>query len=259
MLLEFQRADRMRDPLDGIRQRMRKIIHRIDAPFIARPVMMRMGNTIDDRITQDHVRCSHIDLGPQDLLPIAEFTRLHAGKQIQVFLNTAIAIGALFARFRERATVGLDLSSRQVIDISEPLPDEFYRIVIEFVEVIRSIEHAVLPGKAQPMDIRLDRINIFRILFRRIRIIETQIAQAMIVLSQTKIQANGLGMADMKITIRLRREPRMDTLCILPVLQIFFNRILNKVRSNRRVFCHVILSFITSRGLWPHISAQYRF
>ena len=35
IIFKFKRAKRMRDPLDGIRNAMGEIIHRINAPFIA--------------------------------------------------------------------------------------------------------------------------------------------------------------------------------------------------------------------------------
>ena len=39
VILELERADRVRDALDGVGERMREVVHRIDAPRVAGPVM----------------------------------------------------------------------------------------------------------------------------------------------------------------------------------------------------------------------------
>ena len=45
-----------------------------------------------------------------------------------------------------------------------------------------------------------------------IGIIEPQITQAAKFLSNTKIQTDGFGMANVQVSIRFRRKPRMDAL-----------------------------------------------
>ena len=41
MVLEFERADRMRDAFDRIALAVRPVVHRIDAPLVAGAMMMR--------------------------------------------------------------------------------------------------------------------------------------------------------------------------------------------------------------------------
>ena len=136
MFLKFERADGMRNALDGIRQRMGKVIHRIDAPFIPRAVMMGMGNAVDNRVAHNHIRRSHVDFGAQHLFAITELTGLHAGEQVEIFLHAAIAIRAFLTRLRQRAAVFLNLVSRQIIDIGQTFFNEFYGIIIELVKVV---------------------------------------------------------------------------------------------------------------------------
>ena len=45
MVLELQRAERMRDPLERVRQRVRVVVHRVDAPGVAGPVVRRRGGS----------------------------------------------------------------------------------------------------------------------------------------------------------------------------------------------------------------------
>ena len=44
---EFQRANRVRDPFDIIAKRVRPVVHRINAPFVAGAVMCRVPNAIE--------------------------------------------------------------------------------------------------------------------------------------------------------------------------------------------------------------------
>ena len=70
VILKLQRTDGMGNALDGILDRMRKIVHRIDAPFIAGIVMCHMSHTVDDRVSHVDIRGCHIDLGTQHLLAV---------------------------------------------------------------------------------------------------------------------------------------------------------------------------------------------
>ncbi|MNE43253.1 hypothetical protein D3C80_1374210 [compost metagenome] len=56
----------------------------------------------------------------------------------------------------------------------------------------------------------LDGVDKFDVFFYRVGVIEAQVTLALIILGDTKVQANGLGMADMQIAIRLRCETCMN-------------------------------------------------
>ena len=65
MRFKFQRADRMRDPFDRVRYRMREIVHRIDAPGIAGAMMRHVQNPVQHGVPHHEVRRRHVDLGAQ--------------------------------------------------------------------------------------------------------------------------------------------------------------------------------------------------
>ena len=239
VLLELERADRMRDALDGIGQRMREVVHRVDAPLIARAVMLGMCDAVDDRVAHDEIRRRHVDLRTQHLLAVGKLPRLHAREEVKVLLDAAVAVRALLARLRQRAAICLDLLSREVIDIGKPLLDQRDRKVVELVKVIRRIELAVAPAEAQPADVLLDGVDVLCILFRRIRIVKAQVAEAVVVLGQAEVQANRLGVTDVQVAIRLRWEARVDALRVLAVLEVFFDHVLNEIRRHRDLFCHL--------------------
>ena len=60
---EFQRADGVGDAFDGIRDAVGEVIHRVDAPLVAGPVMVEAFDAIDDRIAHVQVGGGHVDLG----------------------------------------------------------------------------------------------------------------------------------------------------------------------------------------------------
>ena len=93
MHFKFQCADGMGDPLNGIFQRMSKIVQRIDAPLIAGIVMFCMTDPVNGRIAHVHIRVCHVDLGTENFAAVGELTVFHAFKKIQVFFHRAVAIG----------------------------------------------------------------------------------------------------------------------------------------------------------------------
>ena len=106
VILEFERADRMRDAFDGVGLAMGEIVARIDLPGVAGARMRRMDDAVEHRVAQIDVARRHVDLGAQHARAVGEFAGLHAGEQIEVFLNRAVAERARLARLGQRAAVG---------------------------------------------------------------------------------------------------------------------------------------------------------
>src|SRR5262249_15437629 len=62
------------------------------------------------------------------------------------------------------------------------------------------------PVEAEPVHILLDGVDIFLLLFRRIGVVEAQMATAAELLRDTEIEGNRLGVADVQIAAPLRRK-----------------------------------------------------
>ena len=82
MILELQRAKRVRDPLQIVADGMRIVVHGIDAPLVPRPVMGRTQNAVDDGIAQVDVGRRHVDLRAQALLAVRILARLHLTEEL---------------------------------------------------------------------------------------------------------------------------------------------------------------------------------
>ena len=83
VILKFERANRVRDVFQRIRDRMREVVHRINAPGVAGAVVVGMADTVQRRIAQIHVGGGHVDTGTQDVQAIGKLTGFHAPEQVQ--------------------------------------------------------------------------------------------------------------------------------------------------------------------------------
>src|SRR4029077_8136604 len=66
------------------------------------------------------------------------------------------------------------------------------------------------PGADKPFDVFRNRIDVLDIFLGRVGVIHSQVANAAKLPGDAEIQANGFGMADMKIAVRFRREASVD-------------------------------------------------
>ena len=119
--VEFERADRVGDVLDRVALPVGVVVHRVDAPLVARAVVAGMDDAVHDRVAEEHVGMRHVDLGAQHLLAVGELARLHAFEQVEVLLRRTVAPRRLFARLGDRAAAFADLLLRLVVDIGQPL------------------------------------------------------------------------------------------------------------------------------------------
>ncbi len=206
MVLELQRAQRVRDPLDGIRLAVREVIGRIDAPRIAGAGMRGMQDAVQHRIAQVHVRRGHVDLRAQHARAVGEFAGPHAPQQVEVLLDGPVAIGAVLAGLGQRAPLGAHFGGRRVVHVRLAFPDQMLGPRVQLLEVIRCVVEMFAPVEAQPVHVALDRVDELLLFLRRIGVVEAQMATAAELLCDPEVQADGLGVADMQIAVRLRRE-----------------------------------------------------
>ena len=112
MILEFERADRMRDALDGVRLAVREVVARIDLPRRAGARMRRVQDAVEHRVAQIDVARCHVDLGAQHARAVRKLAGAHAAEQVEVFLHAAVAERAVLAGLGQRAAVDAHLLLR---------------------------------------------------------------------------------------------------------------------------------------------------
>ena len=74
----FQRAERVGHPFQRVADRVREVIHRIDAPLVARAMVRAILDAVDGGVAQIDVRGSHVDLRAQHVRAFRELAVLHA-------------------------------------------------------------------------------------------------------------------------------------------------------------------------------------
>ena len=131
-----------------------------------------------------------------------------------------------------------DLLLRLVVDIGEAIADQSLRPFIEAIEIIRGVERLAGPIVAEPAHIGLDGVDIFLLFLGRIGVVEAQVAVAGKLLRDAEIERDRLGVADMQVAVRLRREPGHDLL-VLARGEIGLDDVANEVAPClcRRRFC----------------------
>jgi hypothetical protein len=108
-------------------------------------VVAGLADAVQGGIAHDQVGVGHVDFGPQHPGPVFEFAGTHALEQVQVFLDAAVAPGAVFARFGEGAPVFPDFVGIEVVHVGLAGPDELDGKIEELFEIIRGIVQAVIP------------------------------------------------------------------------------------------------------------------
>ena len=139
MILEFQRAERVRHVLDRIGHRMREVVHRINAPLVAGVLMLDMPDTVQRGIAQIHIWRSHVDFCAQHMIAIGKLTVAHTPKQIEIFLHRAIPMRAVLARLSQRATKFANLIRTQAVDIGNAKLDQRFCKRVQLIEVVRRV------------------------------------------------------------------------------------------------------------------------
>src|SRR5207237_9130476 len=86
----------------------------------------------------------------------------------------------------------------------------------------------IAPIKAQPADVGLDRFRVLHALRARIRIVEAQVAGAAVLQREPEIEADGLGVPDVQVAVRLRRKAGHDA-TVLAALQVVLDDLADEV------------------------------
>ena len=133
------------------------------------------------------------------------------------------------AGFGQRATMLAHFVESQVTDKRLAFVDQLDRPVVQLVKIIRGKKLSVLPVKSQPTDIGFDCINIFLFFLAGIRVVETEVAFAVVFLGQAKIQADALGVPDVQVAVGFGWKPRVNAAIPFSGLQIGFDDLLDKV------------------------------
>src|SRR6266403_3303700 len=124
--------------------------------------------------------------------------------------------------------------------MSVSVADQDFRPFIETLEIVRGIKQVGSPIIAEPAHVGLNRIDIFLLFLGGVGVVEPQVASPGKLLRDAEIERDRLGMADVQVTIRLRREARHDLAVFLDV-EIGLDDVANEIAACLRrhwLCCH---------------------
>ena len=219
VLHELERTEAMRHTLQVVALSVGEVVHRIGIPFVASPNVGNVHDTIEQRIPEEHIRVSHIDLCTKHECSGSCFAAVHEAEQLEALLGGTVAERTVSAGLRRRTLLLCDDLSALLVNIGTSLHDEPLGKVPKFLEVIARIVH-IIPLEPQPFDVVLDALDVFRIFLRRICIVEAEVTFAAILLCDTEVKRDGLRVSDVKIAVRFGRETRLNASTILAFRQI---------------------------------------
>ena len=208
VVVEFERAERMRDALDRVGLAVGEVVARIDRPVDAGARMARVEDAVEHRVAEVDVARGHVDLGAQHPRAVRELAGPHAAEEVEVLLDAPLAEGAVRARLGQRPARQPHLLLRLVVDIGLAGPDQVLGPLVELLEIVGGVVEVLAPVEAEPAHVALDRVDVLLLLLGRIGVVEAQAAMAAELLRHAEIEADRLGVADMEVAVRLRRKAR---------------------------------------------------
>ncbi len=228
-------GDPLQRVLHGVLDGVGEVVHGVDAPLVPLPVVVGVVDAVDHRVPHIEITAAQVNFSPKGILTVGKLSCLHPGKEIQRLFNGPIPPGGAGGG-RHIPPVLSELLGGQLADIGKSLPDKFYGVVVHLVKVIRGKEKPVIPVIAQPVDVLLNGVHVLHVLLGGVGIVHPQVADAAILFRRTKIDKDGLGVADMEISIGLRREAGMDghSGVLSPRSNVLINKIMNKILAHDR-------------------------
>ena len=209
MDVELQGTDGMGDVLDGVALAVGEIVHGVDAPFVPGAVMVGKLDAVQQRVAEHHVGMGHVNFGAKHFLPFCILSGLHFPEELEVFLHGTVPPGAGRTGFVHGAAAGANLVLILVVHIGQAPLDEFFCPGIQLVKVVAGIQFLV-PLKAQPLDVLLDGVHVLGVFLGGVGVVVAEVGFAAVLLRQAKVEADTLGMTQMQVSVRFRRETGHD-------------------------------------------------
>ena len=230
VILVLQGAQGVGNALQSVLHGMGKVVHGIDAPLVSLAVVVDVADAVDDRIAHVEVAGGQVDLRPEGHAALGELTVFHPLEQVQGLLDGPVAVGG-DGGDAHVAPVGLELLRGELAHVGQALADQLLRQLVVLLKVVRAVVEAVAPVEAQPVDVVLDGLDVFRILLRGVGVVHAKVADAAEALCGAEVDAQGLAVADVQVAVGLRREAGVHLHALVPAAggQILHDEALNKI------------------------------
>ena len=199
MVLELERAERVRDALDRVRQRMRVVVHRVDAPRVAGAVVVawRMRYSTGSRMfmfgdaMSIFARSTCAPSGNSPARMRANRSRFSSTGRSRYGLSRPGSVSvprysriSSARRDRRRTPCPSRSAARRSCRAARSSPTR------------RS--SARRPLEAEPAHVALDRVDVLDVFLGRVRVVEAEVAASAVLLRDAEVEADRLGVADVR-------------------------------------------------------------
>ena len=140
---------------------------------------------------------------------VGELAGFHAGEEVEILFDGAVAIGRVFAGLGEGAAVLANLVGGEVVDVGLAGLDELESPLVELGEVVGGVAEAV-PVEAEPADVFLNGIDVLLLFFFGVGVVEAQVGFAAELVGEAEVDADGLGVADVEVAVGLGGKAGLD-------------------------------------------------
>ena len=218
---------------------MCEVVHGVCVPFIACTPVRHVQDTIHNRVAEVHVGACHVYLGTENHLARFYVATVHLAEKAQALFCRTVAVGAVLSGFGRGAFLLGNLLRCLLINVCTACCYAPLGKIPKLLEIVAGIAY-LAPFETKPFDIFFNGAYEFQILFLWICVIETEVAHTAIFLRHTEIYGNGLGVANVEVTVRLGRKTGLQPAPVQPFLQVVDYNLFNKAYA----FLFALLGFI---------------
>jgi hypothetical protein len=183
-----------------------------------------------DRVAHIDVRRAMSIFARSTCAPSSELTGTHAPRTGRGSRRRCARDTGFHGRARSACRGIPDLFGRQAVDVSLAGLDQVLGTFVELLEIIRGVKQprASQSKPSQRTSSLIDSVY-SRLSFSGLVSSKRRLALTAEILRDSEIQADRLGVADMQVAVRLRRETGMQAAFVLAGGQIAFNDLANEI------------------------------
>ena len=118
MNVELEGTDGVGDLFNRVALPVGKVVHGVNAPFIACTMVWHVEDAIENRVAEEHIRVCHIYFSTHHLAAVGELAVLHPFQKVKIFFGGTVAPWAICTRSCYRSTVRTDFFLCLVVNVS---------------------------------------------------------------------------------------------------------------------------------------------
>ena len=236
---ELKCTERVCDTLEVIALSVCEVVHGVCVPFVAGAPVWHVEYAVHDWVAEMHVGAGHVYLGAENHLSGLYVAAVHFAEKTQALLCRTVAVRAVLSGLGGCAFLSGNLLRCLLVDICAVSHYAPLGKVPQLLEIVARIAY-LAPLESEPFDILLNGANKFHVLLLGVGIVETQVAYTVIFLCHSKVDGNGLCVANVQVSVRFGRETCLYSASVLALFKVTYNNLLDKADA----FLLILLGFV---------------